>query len=144
MRANSSFRDILNQKMTGATSRPPTANQTTEGLDPAHMAFLLGQVAVTKLANSTVSQKFGRPPKRPAQTRARPQGPAHSLDERQKLAFAWFLDQGESLLADFNAQELKGAFRRLARRLHPDVTKGPNGPFLELQGHHRALRTVNK
>lgn len=134
------FKEILEEKL-GAGEQRVTRPERGAGIaDPAHLAFLLGTIPV---------HRFRTPPPRPASPRAkspptpppRPRRPDHVLTERQKTATLWFAAQDEVLPSDFTADELKKAFRALARRLHPD-TGGTAASFLELKAHHAALKAV--
>lgn len=132
------FRAILEGKIAAAEGKTPARETHVATMDPAHLAFLLGKIEVRRF----------RPAPKPAPIKAsrpkpqRPAGPPHVLNERQKAAAAWFSEQGEVLRPDFNAHELKSAFRRLALRLHPDVVGGSDSQFIALRHEHAALKSL--
>lgn len=146
-----SFRQILEEKLhsptpahpgnsgveTAADLSPEWLEAVTQGLD--HLGASLWTFASPRGARRAYPART-RPSPRPRMAR----GPGHSLSDRQKDAWAFFASFGENLAADFTAAELKGAYRRLALRLHPDVNTGGTGPFLELIGHLKALESLFK
>lgn len=138
------FQQILEEKMAEPVTRP-SFQRETGGAEPAHLAFLLGQVGVFRFPaqrRPTMTTHSAKPTPPPRPTPTRPKGPAHSLDERQKTAMVWFANRGERLEEDFTSTELRSAFRRLARRLHPDISGGDTQPFLELKAAQSALKDV--
>lgn len=153
MRSQPSFHQILLEKMSPEAHPIPEQPQDTS---PAHMAFLLGELPVFRFAKAPSlrhrqSQSHGPSPKRkePRLAQAvraapRPPGPAHPLNENQKVAKDWFAQHGESLLEDFTVNELKAAFRRLALRLHPDAQRGSTTLFIDLKHHRQQLDFVFK
>lgn len=68
--------------------------------------------------------------------------PPHKLTPIQKNALAFFQAHGADLADNFNLKELKQAFRKLASQLHPDRSKGPAEPFIELKKAFDYLRQV--
>jgi hypothetical protein len=144
MRAQASFQEILEEKMT--QSQPAGQNSTTMAMepglfdsDPAHLAFLLGQVNVFRFERPRPQVRPAAPPP-PKKQRVR--GTDHELSEEQRWSFEWFVAKGERLDPDYTEGELKAAYRRLARRLHPDLNGGDGQAFLELKGQHECLRSV--
>ncbi|MBX2987008.1 MAG: hypothetical protein KF802_03840 [Bdellovibrionaceae bacterium] len=146
MKQNSSFQEILEEKL-GAGRPTPETDWTLSPGEPAHLAYLLGQIGVFRFPKPRPSPPPSSPSRekpRPAVPAPRAKGPPHALSERQKTAMGWFQDQGEALADDFNEKELKTAFRRLARRLHPDVHPQGNDLFLTLKTQHRCLEEIFK
>lgn len=144
MAGKSEFQDILNGFLEGkhaSSERTAPAAPRSEGLDPAHLAFLLGTVRVTRSARPT-TRTFARAERKPSARPVRVSGPAHVLDEAQQNSLAWFLENGELLERDFTETELKKAYRRLALRFHPDRPGGTAQRFRALRGHESALRRL--
>lgn len=146
MNRMSTFQEILEGKMQEADVRETPPPRETGAAEPAHLAFLLGQTPVFRFQKPAPARTFrptvsasARPsPLRPRRT----QGAPHVLSERQKTAVEWFARFDEVLPPDFSPSELKAAFRRLARRLHPDHSGAGPAAFLELKGHHEALSAL--
>lgn len=142
MGGKSEFQDILNGFLEGkhaSSSKPPRPTPHTEGLDPAHLAFLLGTVRVSQRVRP--STKASRPSEeKPFHSPPRPRTPAHALDEAQQKSLGWFAENGELLEGNFTAAELKKAFRRLALRFHPDRPGGTAHRFQVLRQHESTLR----
>ena len=53
-------------------------------------------------------------------TRATPRAPRRKLTPLQQRSLDAFVDAGASIGPDFSADEVRSAYRRLARRFHPD------------------------
>lgn len=140
------FRDILEEKLNAAEEPAARPERGTGTADPAHLAYLLGTIPVRRFhtpPKSAAPKAAVRPAVKPPFQKPAPRArrPDHVLTERQKTAMAWFAFQSESLPGDFTTDELKKAFRSLARKTHPDAG-GSASLFLELKGHHAALRSV--
>lgn len=146
------FREILEEKMTAEPATAARPSVESGATDPAHLAFLLGNVRVRRFqarpkarprtAADAAARPMTKPQPPPTPVRpTRPKGPPHALNERQKGAMTWFQDQGFSLEPDFTADELKTAFRTAARKVHPDCG-GTAEEFLALKGHHASLKAV--
>lgn len=129
---NRSFAQILREK-TGATPSEKPVFSSSAGVDPAHLAYLMG--TVSPLNSGFQHRRYQAPPPPPRK--------AHVLTESQKSAVEWFRTQGETLVEGFNSKELKTAFRRLALKMHPD-SGGNVSPadFLTLMKHHQVLGSV--
>ncbi len=77
----------------------------------------------------------------------RPRDPLAGLDRGQRRAMTFFHDLGEvGLHAGSSVDEIKGAYRRLAGRLHPDAGPRATGAvlpsersFIELHRHYQTL-----
>jgi hypothetical protein len=69
---------------------------------------------------------------------------SHQLTEEQNLAWNYFLKWKSGLTLDFTEKELKGAFRRLAQKLHPDRNAGQSTFYLELKKNFEILNQVFK
>ena len=79
----------------------------------------------------------------------RPRKPRRRLTPAQKRSLGFFQQMGEgSLHADLSHAELKAAYRRLARRLHPDMAAHGTGAragqraFIELREHYAVLTAL--
>lgn len=133
-----------NSQQKQSTQRPETFSQSKEiDTDPAHLAYLMSQVNMLKTANSpretsNTSFKTGYPQPAP-----RPVKP-HSLTPLQARAHRFFASHGLELSPAFSAKELKKGFWTLAKKLHPDCSKGSSGPFIELKSAYRELQTLFK
>ncbi|MFN8846573.1 MAG: DnaJ domain-containing protein [Bdellovibrionales bacterium] len=68
----------------------------------------------------------------------------HELTEDQNLAWNYFLMWKTGLNLDFTEKELKGAFRKLAQKLHPDKNAGLSTYYLELKKNYEILTQVFK
>lgn len=83
----------------------------------------------------------------PARGRREHRDPLAGLDPHQRRAMTFFHDLGEANLhAGSTVDEIKGAYRRLARRLHPDAGPTASGAvlpseqsFIRLHRHYRTL-----
>lgn len=135
MGRESTFQEILEEKLQSPSQKMTSFSLNPSFEDPAHLAYLLGNLQVS----------YWRPPS----ARIYPAGPRplprpHALSPGQQSAFDFFTQQlllveGMALSPAFSRRELKRAFRRLALRLHPDTNKGTPGPFIELKMHYESL-----
>lgn len=83
----------------------------------------------------------------PARGRCQHRDPLAGLGPHQRRAMTFFHDLGEANLhAGSTVDEIKGAYRRLARRLHPDAGPSIRGAvlpsdqsFIQLHRHYRTL-----
>lgn len=137
-----SFHEILEEKLHGKTSQEPSTKTETPAVESlADVLESLGNPVWT-FASPTGARRaypLGKGPK--ASTRPS-RGPVHPLSDRQKDAISFFEQFAERLPGDFSESDLKGAYRRLALRLHPDMTGGATGSFLELRSHYKSLEAV--
>jgi hypothetical protein len=131
-----SFQQILEEKIQAHSQEFASTTAFSEGIseqDPAHLAFLLGNLNATYW--------------RPQATKAYPAKPKpaprpHVLNDEQQLSFQFFQSHGAILSVAFTGKELKKAFRMLALRLHPDMNKGAQGPFIDLKKNYETLRAL--
>ena len=144
MRTHSSFRQILEEKLQGhgsnagatGASAPPINSSIDHSTDPAHLAYLLGNLGVSYW--------------QPRAQRIYPAGPRpvptpHTLTPDQQRAYEFFNSVavlGATLSPAFSRRDLKKAFRQLALRLHPDMNKGAVAPFLDLKNSYELLNAV--
>ena len=140
-----SFHEILEEKLHGSPGSPsadtPSRDDVSSMESLADLLETLGNPVWTfaSVAGARRAYPRGKGPK-PSTRPTR--GPVHALSDRQKDAVVFFERFGERLAGDYSTDELKTAYRRLALRLHPDVTRGSAEPFLELRGHYKTLETV--
>lgn len=66
---------------------------------------------------------------------------SHPLNERQQTAYDYYQNLGISLSPSFSRSELKAAFRKLAKKLHPDHGGSPLD-FRRLLEHQKHLLSV--
>lgn len=142
MGSQRSFHEILEEKLGPTPMRSPETDHIPGATDPANLAYLMGQIGVFRFEAPRPRPK--PVPRRLASTSFQPResGVPHTLTERQKTAMLWFARFEENLLPDFTERELKQAFRRLARRFHPDVQSGSELVFIELKELNEALEGV--
>ncbi|KHD87660.1 MAG: hypothetical protein OM95_13230 [Bdellovibrio sp. ArHS] len=132
MSFQASFKQILRDKMGENSNFSPENQVSSLNSDPAHLAFLLGQI--NRLEFQT---RRGHYP----QQKVRPQRKAHSFTPTQKLAYEFLKTWAHDLHEGFTATELKKAFRQAALALHPDHG-GNTQQFLELKAHFQTLRAL--
>jgi len=104
--------------------------------DPAHLAYLLSQLNTQKPGPQSQRSTYPKPVPRPRKV--------HFLTPLQLRAHRFFTDNGAALTRDFTAKELKHGFWTLAKKLHPDHSKGSGAPFIELKSAYRELQTLFK
>lgn len=100
---------------------------------PAHLAFLMSQVQPLK---STAAHKAYKAGPRPAPK-------PHLLNATQNAAAAVFARFGAELSPAFRPNELKKAFRTLAKKLHPDHSGGGAQDFIQLKMAFDCLQKIN-
>lgn len=128
------FEQILRQKLQENSSQTRTAgNDETRGTDPAHLAFLIGQINRMQTARPTKSPY--KPSISPRKT--------HELTLLQQEAFSFFLQHQPDLSDAFTRNEIKSAFRKIALVLHPDQG-GTALAFMQLREHYKTLISVPK
>ncbi len=104
--------------------------------DPAHLAYLMSQLKTAKTSISPLKSSYPKPAPRPRTE--------HSLTPLQSRALRFFTSHGVDLGSAFTAKELKKGFWTLAKKLHPDHSKGSGAPFIELKSAYRELQTLFK
>jgi hypothetical protein len=136
-----SFAEILegklgNSEFVRATTSPIDAPFRSGEFDssPAHLAYLLGQIAKPPQDLRPRKSPYPRPPARPVQP--------HILNDLQTKALSFFTHWGEVLTPAFSKGELKSAFRRLAKKLHPDLSQRSGSEFIELKEAFSQLNLV--
>lgn len=130
MSFQASFKQILKEKMNETKESQASFNTSAQGLDPAHLAFLMGQTA--RLNPGTPAKTYPRPAVRPVRK-------SHTFNAAQTLSFNFMKSWVHGLNDNFSEIELKKAFRQAALRLHPD-RGGSVTLFLELKGHYDVLK----
>lgn len=131
MNSTSSFKEILQEKM-GHSSPTPSAQTTLNSTDPAHLAFLMGQLG--RVTPSAPRKTYPRPSVRPVRK-------SHEFTPAQSQAFNFLKSWVDALNDNYNDIELKKAFRTAALILHPDKG-GSTELFWELKTHHETLKQV--
>ncbi len=99
-----------NDSPSDSRSNPPGAQpyvKTTE-------SSLLGQMNSQQFRLNFTATKY-QEMKKPT-----PPRPAHQFNEAQKAALHYFKRHGFELAANFSMKDLKGAFRKIALKIHPD------------------------
>lgn len=135
----SSFADVLDIALGRTPAAPSSAPAWAARPQPCGVAPFL----------------FGRPltsarPRWPQPPDARPRRPRHELNQAQQAALNRFAELGASLGANFSADELRHAYRRLAQRYHPDrhaaASAGERatlaGAFADAAASYRSLRAL--
>ncbi|MBK9322083.1 MAG: J domain-containing protein [Bdellovibrionaceae bacterium] len=128
-----SFKQILEEKIKSPNRKSEGEGQATSDLDPAHLAYLLGNLETFHF-RPRPAKIYPAPPKAAI--------PPHKLTQSQLESCAFFESHGFKLSPAFSRKELKKGFRALALRLHPDMNKGAPGPFIQLKTHYLALVTL--
>lgn len=137
MKSSTSFQDILAGQMHSQDSDSDfhwenADSSTTQDLEPALLSTLLGRVPVTKSQRHFQQQKAYRPaPPKPIVP--------YSLPQSEQNAVEFFQHWGVALSPRFKTAELKKAFWRLAKELHPDHSGRSGAEFHELKRHHQVL-----
>ena len=133
------FSQILQEKMShtepvseAKSSSSPRESAFAQGLDPAHLAFLMGQVGRA----NPVSPR-GKYQHKPVVVVRK----AHVLSDLQREALTFLKRFMPSLDETMTSHELKKAFRLGALRLHPD-RGGSAEAYSELRSKHACLITL--
>ena len=105
---------------------------------PLGFAWILGQQGL--LAPHTQEKKSENRARQAYGVKLKPL-PPHTLNRVQGLAFELFQNLGASLLPSFKKQDLKKAWRHVAKVTHPDQG-GSAQAFREAQAAYKTLQTV--
>lgn len=146
---SSEFAEILREKLKNQSAdlSAKAGYSPFEELDPAHLSYLMGQIPATKFqSQKQYPRQKNRSTEKPQNPQPKPlTAPEHLSAEGQK-AWLFFALQGENLGVHFSKLEVKQTFRRLAKRLHPDLNRGKTGhePFLELQVAFKTLYWIGR
>lgn len=132
MMSQASFKEILEEKLTGARSTPRDDSFVMNN-DPAHLAFLIGQIR--KVENASTKGKY------PAQKVLRPARKPHAFTEAQQCSYLFFRMEIADFSEGYTEAELKKAFRQLALIFHPDQG-GSVQKFMQLKEHFMTLNQV--
>ncbi|WII71443.1 J domain-containing protein [Bdellovibrio sp. 22V] len=132
MSFQASFKQILREKM-GQNTASSLGNEASHlNSDPAHLAYLLGQIGRVEL--QTPRGHYPAP-------KVRPQRKPHSFSPSQRQAYEFMKSWIHDLSEGFTATELKKAFRQAALILHPD--HGGNAQdFVNLKHQYEVLQSV--
>ncbi len=124
------FEQILQAKLQIPTSERTAAKPSLQqGLDPAHLAFLLGQVPRQKGAKPRFT--YPAAPPRPRVN--------HVLSEIQTEAYLFLQAYAPKLDLAFTAGELKKAYRHAVLQAHPD-RGGTALEFMAVKRHYQILQ----
>ncbi|KYG62481.1 hypothetical protein AZI86_16750 [Bdellovibrio bacteriovorus] len=134
MSFQTSFKQILREKMGQQEAAPAQNPSTYIDTDPSHLAFLMSQIG--KFEFETRRGHYPRPAIRPQRPR-----PAHAFSESQKQSFEFLKSYIHDLSEGFTGAELKTAFRKAAIRLHPDHG-GSTQTFMDLKTHYQILTEI--
>lgn len=136
-----SFNDIfVKQLLKDLWPQKAKAHAPSELIDssPAHMAYLLGELETFHTKNDRGQTHYNQQKLKPLPRKA------HILTDLQKQAFDFIRQFIPELSHGFSKQELKKAFRQLAKEFHPDLTTATNAPerFRELKASYDSLSTL--
>ena len=137
MRHGASFAEVLDATLRGyqpeVTDRPATASFRPTTLppspflftiaDPARVGIPSGATVATGRAAQAGASAHREERVRSAASAAKVEAPARPgrrLTSDQQRSLDTFVDAGASIGPDFSADEVRSAYRRLARRFHPD------------------------
>jgi hypothetical protein len=126
------FNDILQKKMSSSRPVSPRETPIAQGLDPAHLAYLMGQVG-----RSIPVSPRGKYAHRLTPVVRK----AHVLSDLQREALTFMKRFMPSLDETMTAYELKKAFRLGAHRVHPD-RGGSAELYAQLRLQHACLSTL--
>lgn len=137
MKATSSFQQLLEDQMDSQDSDLDWQSEVLDfspspDLEPAILTALLGRVPVTKSQRKFQQQTAYKA------AAAKPVVP-HRLNSAQQAAAQFFATSGVALSPRFKIMELKKAYWRLAKDLHPDQSGRDGTEFQELKRHHSVL-----
>jgi hypothetical protein len=104
--------------------------------DPAHLAYLMSQVQRLKTPLKAANKAYPHFPSRPITP--------YNLTELEAKAQAFFQNWSETLSPRFSRAELRSAFRRLAKKLHPDLSPSSAQEFMELKKSYEILKLIPK
>ncbi|MFZ4403571.1 MAG: hypothetical protein ACOYOK_05655 [Pseudobdellovibrionaceae bacterium] len=76
-----------------------------------------------------------------SEVKSQPTPPPHQLSDEQKKSKSYFANAKENLNPAFQRHELKSAFRRLAKKLHPDHG-GTDADYRQLLAHYQNLKII--
>lgn len=126
------FMEILIEKVGENKSNSAALEYDTS---PRHMSYIMGlQGKNTNQQASPRAWNYYKPKPRPA----------HALTTQQCESLDFFNQFNADLKNNFNGLELKKAFRQLAKKFHPDVSKisGSAEIFINLKKHYDILTQV--
>lgn len=126
-----SFLDILAEKIIEKQKPQPREIQDTS---PAYLAYLLGLQSKIPMHRPTQAYPYYKPTPKPA----------HKLNLQQAKALDFFNQWGEELKNNFNSLELKKAYRKLAKKWHPDTQTRTSSPekFILLKAQYEILNRL--
>jgi hypothetical protein len=123
------FGEVLDEFLGDIAGRSSAEEPATKGWHPGIGTRPLFQFEGATSLRSTINHAKPRP------------RPARALSASQRQALDLLNSLGAQLTADFTRDELRSAFRALARRFHPDTNPTVSGrEFAALRGAYDALR----
>lgn len=127
------FAEIFLAKLNPEPTRAPLKANTT--LEPANLSILLGQCH--KVLFNT------KPPKAYLRTKVNIPRTPHKLSTSAQKAMYFFESNGFSLDPGYTRKELQQAFRKLAKKMHPDFNhENTNEMFIRLRESYHDLLKV--
>ncbi|MBC7467189.1 MAG: hypothetical protein H7256_14460 [Bdellovibrio sp.] len=112
-------------------------------LDPAGLAYLMGQTSIYTNKSTNPYNKFKRSTNRPAQTQPVPARATHTFNDEQALAFADITQWAPQLPINFNHKELKTSYRLALLKTHPDQG-GSSENFWSVKKSYEVLCSLAK
>ena len=144
------FAEVLDEKLSGHASAPPAPPQPTVWHVPTVAAFFSEFGAAGRPVHDPRARHLYSSSSRPAARvyPAQPTPSQRSLSSREQAALDQLIALGASVGADFTVDQLRSAFRSLARRYHPDRHPGSTASekarlsmqFVQLHDAYRELQ----
>ncbi len=144
MESAAAFGEVLDDMLGDIAGRIPAEEPASRGWHPGIGTRPLFQFeGATALRNAALGNAArSDTPLRSNSSHAKPRPrPARALSASQRQALDFLNSLGAKLTADFARDELRSAFRALARRYHPDTNPAVSGrEFAAIRGAYDALR----
>ena len=144
MESAAAFGEVLDEFLGDTAGRIPAEEPATKGWHPGigtrPLFSLEGATALRSAALRNAARNDT--PLRPSISHAKPRPrPARALSATQRQALDLLNSLGAHLAADFTRDELRSAFRALARRYHPDTNPAVSGrEFAAIRAAYDAVR----
>ena len=121
MAPSAAFADVLDACVDRYESRgPAAAGRRQTGIATPSLFWFDGAASMTQASSATHAKPHYAPPPLRLVHSERQVRPSRMLSPRQRDALNQLIGLGAKLDADFTMQELRSAFRALARAYHPD------------------------
>jgi hypothetical protein len=128
MQSGAQFAEILAEKVGRfeATGRPAAGSRAPHAKPHPPVVLFFHHGAGAPVMDNRVARAYGAGfrPRAAAAPAPEPPRPARILTDREQRALAHFVAMGAKLRSDFTNQDLRSAFRLLARLYHPDRHPG--------------------